>query len=223
MILLMESSSYAQGYEERRQNPDVGPLIFDPANIHELTRLPNRAAYNEATAYAIETFPGNFAVVLLDSDGLKAVNDEYGHAAGNRYIIETAQALEESVRETDLALVIHLSGDEFALILPGVSRQDDLKGIIARIQSQLDAKKKPTSMGGKVHTPGETATELFDTTDSLLKNNKLIRAYDNSTPEQRQFAVATVARALELGMSPRDIAKLAAAAALREAGLNIAK
>jgi diguanylate cyclase (GGDEF)-like protein/PAS domain S-box-containing protein len=84
-----------------------------------LTDLPNRAAFLQALAQMIEACEGTdeeFAVLCVDLDGLKEVNDVFGHAIGDKLLIEVARLLHSSVRG---GVVARLSGDEFGLIIDG--------------------------------------------------------------------------------------------------------
>ncbi|WP_100965007.1 GGDEF domain-containing protein [Bosea sp. FBZP-16] len=79
-----------------------------------LTGLANRRAFDEALAEASAT--GGFALLLLDLDGFKAVNDRLGHAAGDELLHQVAARLSGMLRTGDM--LARLGGDEFAAILP---------------------------------------------------------------------------------------------------------
>ena len=84
-----------------------------------LTDLPNRAAFLQALAQMIEACEGTdeeFAVLSLDLDGLKEVNDVFGHATGDKLLIEVARRMQNSAGG---GVVARLSGDEFGLIIDG--------------------------------------------------------------------------------------------------------
>jgi diguanylate cyclase (GGDEF)-like protein/PAS domain S-box-containing protein len=84
-----------------------------------LTDLPNRAAFLQALAQMIEACAGTddeFAVLSIDLDGLKEINDVFGHATGDKLLIQVAQRLQASARG---GVVARLSGDEFGLIIDG--------------------------------------------------------------------------------------------------------
>jgi len=84
-----------------------------------LTDLPNRAAFLQALAQMIEACEGTdeeFAVLSMDLDGLKEVNDVFGHATGDKLLIEVARRIQSSARG---GVVARLSGDEFGLIIDG--------------------------------------------------------------------------------------------------------
>ncbi len=85
-----------------------------------LTDLPNRAAFLQALAQMIEACEGTdeeFAVLSVDLDGLKEVNDVFGHAIGDKLLIEVARLLQNLARG---GVVARLSGDEFGLIIDGM-------------------------------------------------------------------------------------------------------
>ena len=84
-----------------------------------LTDLPNRAAFLQALAQMIEACAGTdeeFAVLCVDLDGLKEINDVFGHAMGDKLLIEVAGRIQASARG---GVVARLSGDEFGLIIDG--------------------------------------------------------------------------------------------------------
>jgi diguanylate cyclase (GGDEF)-like protein/PAS domain S-box-containing protein len=84
-----------------------------------LTDLPNRAAFHQALAQMIEACDGTdeeFAVLSVDLDGLKEINDVFGHAVGDKLLIEVARRLQMSAQG---GVVARLSGDEFGLIIDG--------------------------------------------------------------------------------------------------------
>jgi diguanylate cyclase (GGDEF)-like protein/PAS domain S-box-containing protein len=84
-----------------------------------LTDLPNRAAFLQALAQMIEACAGTdeeFAVLSVDLDGLKEVNDVFGHAIGDKLLIEVSRRIQAVARG---GVVSRLSGDEFGLIIDG--------------------------------------------------------------------------------------------------------
>ena len=84
-----------------------------------LTDLPNRAAFLQALAQMIEACAGTdeeFAVLSVDLDGLKEINDVFGHAVGDKLLVEVARRIQAAARG---GVVARLSGDEFGLIIDG--------------------------------------------------------------------------------------------------------
>src|SRR5258708_11648751 len=106
-----------------------------------LTDLPNRAAFLQALAQMIEACEGTdeeFAVLSVDLDGLKEVNDVFGHAIGDKLLIEVAHRIQISARG---GVVARLSGDEFGLIIDG--KQPAAGKALAEQLAQALAKEFP--------------------------------------------------------------------------------
>lgn len=93
--------------------------LRDLAARDSLTGIANRRTFDEALRRELarqNRHGTSISVVLVDLDGLKDINDSFGHAAGDKAIIAAARALEESLRGCDL--VARLGGDEFGVLLP---------------------------------------------------------------------------------------------------------
>ena len=106
----------------------------------ELTNLPNRLALFEALekAFARLTRLGEaFALLYIDLDDFKGVNDRYGHAAGDKLLVQFAQRLKDCARNVDL--VARLSGDEFAIVVTGAADAAAATALANRIVSSLDS------------------------------------------------------------------------------------
>jgi len=108
-------------------------------NHDPLTRLPNRRLVEDRLASAIRhaSREGSYlAVVFVDLDNYKAVNDTYGHSFGDKVLVKVACALSKCLRESDT--VARVGGDEFLVLLEsGQSREEALEAM-ERIQSTLD-------------------------------------------------------------------------------------
>ncbi len=105
----------------------------------DLTDLPNRALFLEHLRHAIERNGNrgrkNFAVLFLDFDHFKVINDSLGHLEGDKLLQLIAQRLTNSLRPGDI--VARLGGDEFTILLDDLGNPDDVKSIIERIQNNL--------------------------------------------------------------------------------------
>jgi diguanylate cyclase (GGDEF)-like protein/PAS domain S-box-containing protein len=103
-----------------------------------LTDLPNRALFADRLRVAIsqaQRHKRNFALCFIDLDYFKPVNDQFGHAAGDDLLIETAQRLCLCVRAADT--VARMGGDEFAAVLTDVGSRAEVEEVAARIVADL--------------------------------------------------------------------------------------
>lgn len=102
---------------------------FDP-----LTNLPNRALLNDRLDMSIAMAARNktlLAVCMLDLDGFKAVNDNYGHAAGDQLLIEFSRRIQLVLRDTDT--LSRLGGDEFVILLNNLETLEQGMEVIRRV------------------------------------------------------------------------------------------
>ncbi|HEX8139589.1 MAG TPA: EAL domain-containing protein [Pyrinomonadaceae bacterium] len=126
-------------------NGYVGELEQKSKELHHaafhdaLTGLPNRALLIEKLGLAIERAERRngfqFAVLFLDLDRFKNVNDSLGHTIGDELLTTIARRLENSVREVDT--VARLGGDEFAILLEGIKTSEDAVYMAERVQKEL--------------------------------------------------------------------------------------
>src|SRR5712671_6822258 len=110
-----------------------------------LTDLPNRAAFLQALAQMIEACDGTaeeFAVLSVDLDGLKEINDVFGHAIGDKLLIEVGHRIQAAARG---GVVARLSGDEFGLLIDG--RQPEAGALLA--EKVADALASELTIDGK--------------------------------------------------------------------------
>jgi diguanylate cyclase (GGDEF)-like protein len=140
-----------------------------------LTNLPNRAVFRSNLEDALKRVPRGdaIAVLCLDLDQFKAVNDTLGHPVGDALLQEVAERLRGCVRETDTAS--RLGGDEFAIILTTNVEPVGVTSLASRVIEALSA---PYTIAGHKVVIGTSigialAPEDGDTPDQLLKNADL--------------------------------------------------
>ena len=128
---------------------DVRDLLTEELRVQALhdalTGLPNRSQLGSALAEAIRRDPGGVALLYLDLDEFKAVNDTLGHAAGDELLVAAAGRIRASVRATDLAA--RLGGDEFAVLLRQFPDRRQATEVAERLLAAFDA---PFNVAGTV-------------------------------------------------------------------------
>ncbi|MEA5599580.1 EAL domain-containing protein [Nostoc sp. UHCC 0252] len=104
-----------------------------------LTGLPNRALFMNRLKYAVDYAKRHpdylFAVLFLDLDRFKLINDSLGHTFGDQLLVTVAQRLQECLRSIDIAA--RLGGDEFTILLTGIQDALEVVGVVERIQNKL--------------------------------------------------------------------------------------
>jgi diguanylate cyclase (GGDEF)-like protein len=133
-------------YSEERKN--ITLKIRYLAQHDSLTDLSNRSLFIENVKRAVvrsrrtDTF---FAVIFIDLDNFKSINDTLGHEAGDKMLVNIARRIQAAIREEDI--VGRLGGDEFAVIVEGIAAEASL---IKIAQHLLDAVREPITIADKI-------------------------------------------------------------------------
>ena len=182
--------------------------------LHDgLTGLPNRAMFREQVqAAATGPAVSGFAVLLMDLDKFKEVNDTLGHHNGDRVLIAVAERLRESMRPSDV--VARLGGDEFGILLEGVGTPEDATALAERL---LEALTRPFDVQGLTLEVGASiGIALFPThgrdVDTLVQRADVAmyeakRTYRGSAvyaPEHDSYSPARLALVGELRRAIED-------------------
>ena len=155
------------------------------AHTDALTGLLNRGGFELAAARqrAMSTRRGEpIALVMIDLDAFKLVNDRGGHAAGDRHLVELARAWSASLRPGDL--LARFGGDEFVLLMPGVE-EHRIDGLLARL---AQAHRAAWTAGAVICASDETLDEAIERADARLYVARKLRAAEGHTPENPRFA-----------------------------------
>ena len=125
-----------------------------------LTELANRRRFVEATtaALAVRKTPGSLAVLFLDLDDFKTVNDGLGHAAGDDLLAAVADRIRSGVRPTDVAA--RLGGDEFGILLTDVGDVSEAVDTASRLLVSLE---RPIEIAGEPVAAGASIGIALDT------------------------------------------------------------
>jgi len=117
------------------------------AHFDALTGVPNRVLLADRLAQALartKRDKGMVAVCYLDLDGFKPINDNYGHEAGDKVLVEVARRIKKVIREDDT--VARLGGDEFVVLLVGLQVPEECVGSLRRL---LETINRPIEIDGK--------------------------------------------------------------------------
>ncbi len=109
------------------------------AQYDELTGLPNRACFRDRldTALArVRRNGGRVALLYVDLDRFKQVNDTYGHSGGDQLLRAVADRLTHCVRDTDT--VARLGGDEFVVLLESIAEAEDARRVVDKIRAAFE-------------------------------------------------------------------------------------
>ena len=136
--------------------------LRDLAISDPLTGLRHHGSFTERLANAM---PGHTAVLTVDIDGFKAINDTYGHQAGDRILVDLAQALSSALRSGDE--LYRVGGDEFAAVVE-VQRPDEAVGVANRLVAASRTIGQTISVGVAIRNAGETADQTLSRADAAL-------------------------------------------------------
>jgi diguanylate cyclase (GGDEF)-like protein/PAS domain S-box-containing protein len=189
----------ASDISERRSHAE---RIAYQANHDAMTGLPNRNLLNDRVAQALaqaRRSDQHVAVLFLDLDGFKFVNDSYGHAFGDALLRTIAARLGVVIRESDT--VARLGGDEFVILLPSLARSEDAAQVAQKV---LDSINVQISHDGRdVHLGASMGISVFpqdgDTFDLLLQHADvaMYRAKANGRNRFQSYSVEMGAQARE--------------------------
>ena len=167
-------TSYIDITERKKAEERIRNLaLHDP-----LTGLPNRLNLNDQLEQAVERAAANaqrFALLFLDLDGFKKINDSHGHDIGDELLIDVAKGLAATVRETDV--VARLGGDEFVVLLHDIDSEAMVAAIAAKLVICLGeprilkgaAIKTGTSIGIALYpSHGASREELLKAADQAM-------------------------------------------------------
>lgn len=156
------------------QRKQMEEKIRQLAYRDSLTDLPNRRYFVNRLRQEVKRAKKSdvsLAVMFLDLDRFKFVNDSWGHATGDFILNEAAQRIRKSLRKTDV--VARMGGDEFTVLLTDVASEEQLEPLAQRIQSNM---QEPVQIPGQLYTPSCSIGLAFFPRDASDADSLLARA-----------------------------------------------
>ncbi|MBR0696898.1 GAF domain-containing protein [Bradyrhizobium lablabi] len=166
---LADNLSFAlEGFDRADEKNKADERIEYLASHDSLTNLPNREMFNELLRRAVEAADRHrrpFAVLFIDLDRFKVINDSLGHDAGDMLLVATAERLQTCLRPSDV--VARLGGDEFVVILEDVGERGSVERIAADL---LTALSQPLQLSGhECHTTASIGIAMYPNDGSDLQ------------------------------------------------------
>ncbi len=157
--------------EERRK---IEEKLYYDAHHDALTGLPNRTLFTERLKQALlqrkRHHEHNFAVLFIDLDRFKKINDTLGHHAGDQFLIDVSERITECIRDNDT--LARLGGDEFVILLNLMTSKDDAEDIAQRIISKI---AKPFTFENQQVYSGASigiaaCTDAYNDSDEIMRD-----------------------------------------------------
>jgi len=175
--------------------------VWRQANFDDLTKLPNRSMFRDRLDFEIRKASRSghaFALLFIDLDRFKEVNDTLGHEAGDRLLVEAAKRIASSVRDSDT--VARLGGDEFTVILsdlPGDAHVENMATtIIQRLSEPFHLGKEQAYISGSIGitlypSDAQQSSELIKNADQAMYVAKDLgkNRFAYFTPELQEAAL----------------------------------
>jgi len=178
LLVLIFSLFYYLVYRSVRERKHLLVMLEKEAVHDFLTKLPNRKYIMDALSHLL---PRNLrrkrlvAVLFIDLDGFKTINDRFGHAIGDKVLVEVARRFTAVVRSEDI--LARLGGDEFLVCMPEISEAKDASALASRLISSLSSPPLPESPSTTISCSigisvspedGETPQEMIKTADKTM-------------------------------------------------------
>jgi len=164
-------SNYIAVFSDLTNRKEIEKRIQFLSHFDTLTALPNRTHFHETLTHGLAALQGRhtkLALLTMDLDRFKLINDSLGHAAGDRILIEAASRLKNSITSGDK--LCRLGGDEFAIILNHIESNSDAAALAVICQTRL--RKAIQFEGHEIHLSASIGISIYpddaDTVEGLI-------------------------------------------------------
>jgi len=193
------------------KSKDLEAKLAKLAHFDSLTGLYNRSIFNELLNKAIqqsERSGEKFALVTIDLDNFKFINDNYGHPAGDKLLKKVAQRLKKCTRSSDI--IARLGGDEFSLLLKNIKNDSDFVMLVENIMEvfqraiEINGKSlQVTTSAGIAIYPTDTtvANDLVEHSDRAMYQAKALGRNTYSFYNQQLHQEAMTKHQLEVDLN----------------------
>ena len=180
-----------------------------------LTGLPNRTLFHDRVERCVQQFNRNeskrFAVLYIDVDDFKLINDSMGHHVGDEFLIQISDRLEPCLRQAE-AVLARLGGDEFGVLIEGIQHIDDAIAVAQRIQDRI---KAPFSVSDReILARISIGVVIVSTMNASV--DEIMRQADTAMYHAKQFSQTGVS-VFEDRMQQESAARLEIATELKDA------
>ncbi|AZG33853.1 sensor domain-containing phosphodiesterase [Shewanella psychromarinicola] len=163
--------------QEINQRRKIEDQLLHDAQHDGLTGLPNRSYLIERLSQALKHLRRHgldqFALLFIDLDRFKVINDSFGHLEGDRFLIETAQRIKSCIRDNDT--LARMGGDEFVILLDSINATEDAVEVCERILQTLSM---PYQLAKQEFISGASIGVAFSGRNKLVTSESLLRDAD---------------------------------------------
>lgn len=171
-------------------------------SLHDpLTGLSNRAYFEHKLQELQKQPPDYLGMIVCDIDGLKIINDSFGHITGDKMLVNTGRIIKECLRED--ASIARIGGDEFAILLPGY-RESEVESLCGEIRDNIEFFNNMTNQSAVNISVGYS----FKDVDSVLNTYQLFVEADNNMYRDKIYrgksARSAIVQTLKTALEARD-------------------
>ncbi|GAA0449323.1 hypothetical protein Aca07nite_42690 [Actinoplanes capillaceus] len=210
LLLLLAAAGLLRQFLSHRADPDRNrqqALLAQQAFRDPLTGLGNRRMFVEyAEDVLAQPARTRTAVIVVDLDGMKDVNEMFGHAVGDDLLRAAAERLAENVRANDT--VARLDGDEFVVLLSGLEDEQAAVGVAERVLTELHRPLQLNDLAISIRaSAGVAISDGGDRLDGVLRraDQALIRAKRDGGGVARRFDPVLFAKAEQRRLAEQDL------------------